>query len=67
MDKPDWKDAPRWAGWLAQDKDGQWGWYEVKPAPSPFADTWYWVAGEWEEAAIGEHNDRWNETLEPRP
>lgn len=31
MNKPDWKDAPEWAQWLAQDSDGEWYWFEVKP------------------------------------
>lgn len=31
MMKPDWKDAPEWAGWLARDSDGEWYWYEEKP------------------------------------
>ena len=29
--KPDWKDAPKWAKWLAQNDDGQWYWFENKP------------------------------------
>lgn len=29
--KPDWKDAPEWAKWLAQDPCGDWFFYENKP------------------------------------
>lgn len=29
--KPDWKDAPDWAMWLAQDDDGEWGWFANEP------------------------------------
>ena len=29
--KPDWKDAPEWAMWLAMDEDGEWWWYEDEP------------------------------------
>lgn len=29
--KPDWKDAPEWANWLAMDDDDCWFWYENKP------------------------------------
>lgn len=29
--KPDWKDAPEWAQWLARDPDGEWWWHEGKP------------------------------------
>jgi hypothetical protein len=31
MSKPDWNDAPEWAQWMAQDKGGEWYWYEHKP------------------------------------
>lgn len=29
--KPDWKDAPEWAQWLALDPNGDWFWYEMEP------------------------------------
>ena len=29
--KPDWKDAPEWANYLAMDEDGYWCWYLRKP------------------------------------
>lgn len=29
--KPDWKYAPDWAKFLAQDEDGSWFWYEAEP------------------------------------
>jgi len=29
--KPDWKDAPEWARFVAQDDDGDWYWYESEP------------------------------------
>lgn len=38
MNKPDWKDAPKWARWLAQNMSGTWYWYEEKPE---------WVDGYW--------------------
>lgn len=31
--KPDWKDAPEWAKWVAMDDDGDWYWYEEEPIP----------------------------------
>lgn len=31
MNKPDWKDAPEWAQYLAMDADGKWYWYEKQP------------------------------------
>lgn len=29
--KPDWKDAPGWARWLACDTDGEWWWFQLEP------------------------------------
>jgi hypothetical protein len=29
--KPDWKDAPEWANYLAMDEDGEWYWHEYEP------------------------------------
>lgn len=29
--KPDWKDAPYWARWMAKDPDNCWHFFEVKP------------------------------------
>jgi hypothetical protein len=29
--KPDWKDAPEWAQWLARSSDGNWTWFEFEP------------------------------------
>lgn len=34
--EPSWKDAPEWAKWLAQDKDGIWSWFSTKPEPHNF-------------------------------
>lgn len=31
MSKPDWKDAPSWAMWLAADPNGYWVWFENEP------------------------------------
>ena len=36
--KPDWKDAPEWAKWLAKDQQGRWQWWEKEPAL--FCDRW---------------------------
>lgn len=34
MLKPDWKTAPSWAQYLAQDPNGGWWWFEVAPCPT---------------------------------
>lgn len=39
--KPDWKEAPEWANWLAQDSDGKW-WHEYEPDYN--RSTGYWVS-----------------------
>lgn len=31
MNKPDWKDAPKWAEYLVCDNNGQWWWFEHRP------------------------------------
>ena len=36
MSKPDWKDAPEWAQWLAMDINGDWWWYEGQPGAGDF-------------------------------
>lgn len=36
--KPDWKDAPEWAKWLAQDDDGWFLWFG--DAPYKRGDIW---------------------------
>jgi len=38
--KPDWKDAPEWASWLAMDEDGEWLWYLVKPEYCIYSGKW---------------------------
>jgi hypothetical protein len=40
MNKPDWKDAPKWAQWLAMDSDGEWWWFEEKPRLVLYHDFW---------------------------
>lgn len=73
--KPNWIDAPEWAMWLAQDKNGDWCHFLEKPIQGLF----HWIPREIPEAgdafeyadegSIGKHpsNIDWKETLEPRP
>lgn len=61
MNKPDWKDAPEWAQYLAQDADGDWYWYEQLP----YASFEGWSPdGKHQLAAVF---DTWQDTLEGRP
>ena len=63
--KPDWKDAPKWAKWLAQDECGEWGWYEVQPTAK--YDHFTAVGGEHDRAVISQRNADWKSTLGKRP
>ena len=38
--RPDWKDAPAWANYLAVDIDGCWFWYEHEPTFLPRGGVW---------------------------
>ena len=59
--KPDWKDAPEWANYLAMDESGDWYWYDGVPEPSRAS----WVSfGDMKFAGRGE---RWRDSLEGRP
>ena len=42
--KPDWKDAPKWAKYIAMDSDGWWTWFSVLPV---------WDGEEWVLPAFG--------------
>ena len=65
--KPDWKDAPLWANYLAQDKDGGWTWFSHKPKPEARWERWnYSQKGAIHtQAKLSVKN--WRETLEKRP
>lgn len=66
MNKPNWKNAPEWANWLAMDGNGEWFWYQYKPI-KPLLDEpdaqWTTDKGKWCSA------ERWDviRTLEKRP
>lgn len=59
---PDWDNAPEWANWVAQDKNGSWCWYKNEPA--------FMRAGVWR-VDIGESKpvcfSNVQETLQRRP
>lgn len=38
--KPNWKDAPEWANWLAQARHGSWWWFGNLPEPDDSIGTW---------------------------
>lgn len=63
--KPDWKDAPEWANFLAMDADGVWAWFEKKPVWNRVAHMWSCDCGKWENAT--EAAPLLLPTVEPRP
>ncbi len=62
--KPDWKSAPKWAKWLAQDANGIWYWYEEQPQVLGNS-SWFSSGGNNEAAATP--SSEWRESLEQRP
>jgi hypothetical protein len=63
--KPDWKDAPEWANYLARSEDGMWTWFEKKPRlPSFHALSWHANGGQFELLFSDLH---WQDSLEKRP
>ncbi len=67
--KPEWKDAPKWANWLAQDANGDWYWYKEKPEPDSANHIWHIVAkfGYKYRRALMPYVEKWYHTLESRP
>lgn len=67
MSKPDWKDAPQWANFLAQDESGHWFWYEKEPRVGA-RGNWVWGSNNKFCSAFARNDgDGWTETLESRP
>jgi hypothetical protein len=61
LNKPDWKDAPEWAEWLAQNWNGQWYFHQYKPESSD--------AGVWHSTGLMsfQPQEGWENSLEKRP
>jgi len=62
MCKPEWKDAPEWANYLAMDWIGDWYWYHEKPRLS---DSTWETGGAVRLATHSYHG--WQQSLEGRP
>lgn len=58
--KPEWKDAPEWANWLAQDGNGDWVWFEYEPQMG----NGIWESRYGKQAL---HIHSWRTTKEQRP
>ncbi len=64
MMKPDWKDAPPWAQFLAMDRDGEWYWFELEPCEGD--ESWLRPYGTGN-VLLAARDLPWRDTLEPRP
>lgn len=69
INKPSWNEAPKWAEYLAQDKDGEWFWFEGCPEQDvaqwaqASATSRYMYLGRGKVPAAHD----WRQTLERRP
>jgi hypothetical protein len=64
QNKPDWKDLPDWAQWLAQNESGVWHWFQNKPLNG---FTGFNSGGSCGYANTGKVIGDWRNTLERRP
>lgn len=62
--KPDWKDAPEWANYVAMDSDGVWWWYRDEPYQEGEFWTIYTAQNEGTEPV---DLINWRDSLEQRP
>ena len=58
--KPEWQDAPDWAGYMVQEPDGKWWWFENEP--SFINSKWVSKIGRYSVAYY-----QYRRTLEKRP
>lgn len=65
VDKPNWRDAPSWARWLAQDESGVWSWFEHEP--EPIYSGMMWDSSRGSIAVAHRVTKGFDETLEARP
>ena len=65
--KPDWKDAPPWARYMAMDETGVWMWYEAEPDRVDRFGWWNEREGTRCTYAILREQPDWKTTLEERP
>jgi hypothetical protein len=63
--KPDWKEAPAWANYLAMDEYGIWCWFEAKP--SARVDGWFQGGISVKTQRLEPYYPDWEATLEQRP
>jgi len=65
---PPWDDAPDWAWYRAQNKNGRWLWYEKYPTCQYVPGTDFWSsAGRCQMSVLCAPNPNWQDTLQQRP
>lgn len=64
---PSWDEAPEWANWLAQDADGEWGWFEKQPLVDLGVECWSNNRGDYAEAGCYSPPKDFAKTLQERP
>jgi len=62
----DWSLAPAGWDWAAQDEDGRWFWYRVRPSPSIGGGVWRAPSRAQTLAYAGRPNPAWDATLRYR-
>jgi hypothetical protein len=66
MSKPDWGSAPKWAKYVACDRDGVWRWHRLKPRLC--WRSWSSGGDQSEPTGVISRNfDGWNASMEKRP
>lgn len=64
---PDWTEAPPQWDWLAQDEDGRWFWYGVRPRPGIGGGVWRSPSRMQQFAGQSQPNPDWLDSLQQRP
>lgn len=61
--KPEWKDAPQWASYLARDQNGDWYFHETEPYRT---QNCQWLSNKRFELATRVFAKDWMDTIEER-
>lgn len=63
----DWQQAPEGFDWVAQDADGKWFWYRVRPQCGIDGGVWRSNSRHQQYAGTASADPNWWQTLEKRP
>ncbi len=62
-----WEKAPSWAKWIAQEQDGKWWWFSVRPTAFTSGNWVIEGVGTAEMAYVSPPSHNWTDTLRERP